>query len=671
MSEAALRQSSQQQRLEAEWATMAPRVLSRRVSAASAEERSGGTTNRAAGKRRRKELSAEGKHTSKAGRTARASGPVTPCIDPDSASSDATSANTDAQIWDGAAATVAAAAAAAAADDANSPAGFPAVTDTQADEAAQASQADLQPSVPSPQPHAGSDENRDVDECTAEVTIRTCSQSSADEAVDRAARASWTVPAHPTDACTSSQSTNGDPDAEAANDADPDDGDSSYDEGEHEDFEEDSELEHGVDFDLGELAQLADTSERSQLLNAEFDRSRPRLQIGLQSTAQTARHAVKGQLKLCLGGSANTNGSTNTSEKQRAPTSESKAKIHEKRETFSCLDKKVHPFFSRAASKPGDSADQQASSSQQSESGLSNSQSPAPAVRAEDAGQHWSAFWQARVGSYPGSKAAAAVLRQGGQGARRRMSAAAAASSSGSRFAQCPCCGRSVAVTMLDEHLDRCGVAAASPAHGDIDPTATEHQQQAHPMGASRTSAAATSDAGQPHSIRHSKGASGGTSSAGMISVQSNVDGAQSAGEHDATYARCPICNKRLAVAYMNMHLDLECSGEIEDERSSPHEVVTAAAHCASASSSSCSAAVSTTATREADSGGWASVAKEWSARWDALGRCRITQLNSVLLAATLLAHKLKDFKSHAIAFDQSLAQAEFWLVLTSLMWFL
>lgn len=627
MSETALRQSSQQQRLEAEWATMAPRVHSRRASAASAEEGSGDTTTRAASKRKRNEPSAEGRRTGKAGRTARASGPVTPCTGPDSAPSDATPANRGAQTSDGAA---------AATDDANSPAGVSAVADTQADEADQASQALSQPSVPSPRPHAGSDENSDGDECTAEVTICTCSQSSADEAVDRAARASWTVPAHPTDVCTSTQSSNGEPDAEAEDDAHLDDGDSSYDEAEHGDFEEDSELEHGVDFETGELAQLADTSERSQLLNAEFDRSRPRLQIGLQSTAQTARNEVKGQLKLRLAGtSANTPGPTDTSEKQRAPISESKVKNSETRETFGSLDKKVHPFFSRAGGKPEDSADQQESTSQQSQPGSSNSQSPTPAVRAEDAGQHWSAFWQARVGSYPGSKAAAAVLRQGGQGARRRMSAAAAASSSGSRFAQCPCCGRSVAVTMLDDHLDRCGVAAASPAaRDDSDPAGTEHQEQPQPVHASRTSAAATNDTFQPQRMSHSKGAPGGTTLGSMIGCgQSNFDGAPSAGEHDATYAQCPICNKRLAVAYMNMHLDLECSGEIEDERTSPDKAMPAAAHSASSSSSSSSsaAAASTAATRE-ESSGWASVAKEWSSRWDALGRCRIAQFGTAQL---------------------------------------
>ena len=549
-------------------------------------------------KRKRTLPSAVGRRAGKSGRASRASGPVTP---PDSALSDGTSAKENAPASNGAAAAIDTADAAAATGETN------------AGSRVQASQPHSQPSVP----QAGSQQIR-ADEDTEGVTIPTSSQSSTDEAVvERAARASWTVPANPADAQTSSQSTNGEPDGEAEDDANPDDGDSSYDEAEHEDMEEDGELEHGVDFEPGELAELADTSERSQRLNAEFDRSRPRLQVGLHSVAQSARRAAKGQLKLCLGGSADLRGSSDATEQDGAPTNDITATIPEKRENSS-REQKVHPFFSRAAGKPvTGAADQQTSGGQPSQSGSTDSESLAPAVRAEHAGQHWSAFWQARVGSYPGSKAAAAVLRQGGQGARRRMSAAAAASSSGSRFAQCPCCGRSVAVSMLDEHLDRCGVAAASPARDNGDPS--EHQQHQQPTDAARAGAGASRDTLQ------SQGAAASTTSSSMMSrVQPASDVVKPSGENDAMYAQCPICTKRLAVAYMNMHLDLECSGEIEDESSSSGDVMAAAVRSSSHVSSSAAASRATATKRDDASDSWASVAKEWSSRWDALGRCAL-----------------------------------------------
>jgi hypothetical protein len=93
-------------------------------------------------------------------------------------------------------------------------------------------------------------------------------------------------------------------------------------------------------------------------------------------------------------------------------------------------------------------------------------------------------------------------------------------------------------------------------------------------------------------------------------------------GENDAMYAQCPICTKRLAVAYMNMHLDLECSGEIEDESSSSGDVMAAAVRSSSHVSSSAAASRATATKRDDASDSWASVAKEWSSRWDALGRC-------------------------------------------------
>eukprot|EP01043_Picozoa_sp_COSAG02_P021428 COSAG02_NODE_1088_length_14670_cov_237.088326_14_plen_632_part_00 len=612
MSEAALTQSSQQQRLEAEWATVAPRVRRSAAAASGSDELEGERSDAARGKRsvshvsekrKRTRPSAVGRRAGKSSRTSRASGPVTP---PDSAPVDETSAKENAPASDGAAAAIDTADTAAAAGD------------TKAGKGAQASQPHSQPSVP----QAGMHEIR-ADEDLEGVSIPTSSQSSTDEAVvERAARASWTVPANPADAQTSSQSTNGEPDGEAEDDANPEDGDSSYDEAEHEDMEEDGELEHGVDFEPGELAELADTSERSQRLNAEFDRSRPRLQVGLHSAAQSARRAVKGQLKLCLGGSADPRGSGDAPEQDGAPTNDTTVTVPEKRETSS-REQKVHPFFSRAAGKPGTgAADQQTTGGQPSQSGSTDSESLAPTVRAEDAGQHWSAFWQARVGSHPGSKAAAAVLRQGGQGARRRMSAAAAASSSGSRFAQCPCCGRSVAVSMLDEHLDRCGVAAASPARDNGDPS--EHQTQQQPMGAARTGSGASRDALQPQRMAQSQEAAASTTSSGMMMsrVQSTSDVAKPAGDNDAMYAQCPICTKRLAVAYMNMHLDLECSGEIEDESSCSDDVMAAAARSSSHASSSAAASGATAMRRDDASDSWASVAKEWSSRWDALGRC-------------------------------------------------
>ena len=53
-----------------------------------------------------------------------------------------------------------------------------------------------------------------------------------------------------------------------------------------------------------------------------------------------------------------------------------------------------------------------------------------------------------------------------------------AASSSGSRFAECPCCKRSVALHFINEHLDRCAAAPPPATPQPRPPSATAEQSR-------------------------------------------------------------------------------------------------------------------------------------------------------------------------------------------------
>ena len=459
-------------------------------------------------------------------------------------------------------------------------------------------------------PAAGATSGLADEDPDADLTIPSSQSSSADGegALERASRGSWSVPANPAEESEASCSQSTD-DAMPADEAPmPDDGDDSEFEAEQEELALlDSEEEE--DGDVGEaerLGELADADERSQALNAEFDRSRPRLQVGLSTAAPAARKSAgNGQLKLCLGGSAGAaaeaaGGGDADGASTETGATDWRAELEESGDGADA-GKPLHPFFSRAPAPSGVSSavaapsTQRAAASAETDSGSKPPRSPA-AVSVEDAGQHWSAFWHAKTGAEPSarSQAAAAALRQGGQ-AKRRVSAAAAAGSSGSRFAECPCCSRSVAVGMLDEHLDRCGIAP-SPSSADADDRAGE-------------GGAAAADSARP--------AARPVASAGSSAVVANESSSGSTQSSDSSVAGCPICQKQVAVSYMSMHLDVECSGEVE----AADAPVSSGSVAPSSSRQGGSGTAARSAAGAAGDDSWTSVATEWSTRWDQLGR--------------------------------------------------
>ena len=371
-----------------------------------------------------------------------------------------------------------------------------------------------------------------------------------------------------------------DPGAETAAAAVAEDGDSSFDEDEEDQDQlardaEDDALQVDGEEQYEAEEESGNTSQRSEALNAEFDRAHPRLQVGYVK-------AGDGQLKLCLGGAAGAAAAAVAAE--GAARAEHASKPQEEEEDDEeerpkptagndedLARRPLHPFFSRPA---GGAAPSRAGPPSPASAASSQAASAASAaVPAQDAGQHWSAFWRAKTGGAAPSarsQAAATALQQGGQRTRRRLSAAAARSSGGSRFAECPCCGRSVAVSMLDDHLDRCGIASEETAPAD--------------------SGADAADAGS---------ASAGAAAAAMPPPSTQAAEAPSSSGSESRFADCPICQKRVAVDFMSQHIDNECSGGSEAQNNSP-----------GASDAS-----------RGDDNGWAKVAKEWSARWDALGK--------------------------------------------------
>ena len=369
-----------------------------------------------------------------------------------------------------------------------------------------------------------------------------------------------------------------DPGAEAAAAAAPEDGDSSFDEDEEDQEQlardaEDDALEVDGEEQYEAEEDPGNTSQRSEALNAEFDRAHPRLQVGYVK-------AGDGQLKLCLGGA--TGAAAAAVSKPQEDEGEERPKPTAGNDE-DLARRPLHPFFSRPAggaapSRAGPPSPASAASSQAAPAASA-------AVPAQDAGQHWSAFWRAKTGGAAPSarsQAAATALQQGGQRTRRRLSAAAARSSGGSRFAECPCCGRSVAVSMLDDHLDRCGIASEETAPADSGADAAD---------------AGPASAGAAARALPAAGAQRDATAMPPPSTQ-GAEAPSSSGS-ESRFADCPICQKRVAVDFMSQHIDNECSGGSEAQNNST-----------GASDAS-----------RGDDNGWTKVAKEWSARWDALGK--------------------------------------------------
>ena len=135
-----------------------------------------------------------------------------------------------------------------------------------------------------------------------------------------------------------------------------------------------------------------------------------------------------------------------------------------------------------------------------------------------------------------------------------------------SRFVSCPCCGRSVAMALLDDHLDMCGRAPEEPS---ADPAAnggsTCHEAQGATVGQLPPVPAPAAPATPASSVW------GGLR---VAQTQSQLSSAAAAAETSQQAALlpqtqatcCPACGKQMLFAFLNAHLDSGECGEPEPE---------------------------------------------------------------------------------------------------------